>query len=139
MLTDYSLTIRNSWLFLRIGHNSEELHFTMHYIKMKHSSKDFFRKCDQIWRKLRIWSYLLKKSLMTSFIFCAVIAASNLMLQHLHDLMLCVSKSKFPFSQTFYFDINQNSWRIFLEQLKCLGKLPNRQMYNKTIRKSRVS
>ena len=32
--------------------------------KMKFSIKDFFRKCDQILRKLRIWSYLLKKSLM---------------------------------------------------------------------------
>ena len=26
--------------------------------------KDFFSKCDQIRRKLRIWSHLLKKSLM---------------------------------------------------------------------------
>ena len=34
--------------------------------------KYFFSKCDQICRKLRIWSYLLKKSLMENFIFCAV-------------------------------------------------------------------
>ena len=37
--------------------------------------KDFFSKCDQICRKLRIlriWSHLLKKSLMKNFIFCAV-------------------------------------------------------------------
>ena len=40
--------------------------------KMKFSIKDFFSKCDQIRRKLRIWSHLLKKSLMESFIFCAV-------------------------------------------------------------------
>ena len=40
--------------------------------KMKFSIKDFFRKCDQIRRKLRIWSPLLKKSLMENFIFCAV-------------------------------------------------------------------
>ena len=32
--------------------------------KMKFSIKDFFSKCDQIRRKLRIWSYLLKKSFM---------------------------------------------------------------------------
>ena len=30
--------------------------------KMKFSIQDFFRKCDQIHRKLRIWSHLLKKS-----------------------------------------------------------------------------
>ena len=34
--------------------------------------KDFFRKCDQIHRFLRIWSHLLKKSLMENFIFCVV-------------------------------------------------------------------
>ena len=39
---------------------------------MKFSIKDFFSKCDQISRKLRIWSRLLKKSLMEIFIFCAM-------------------------------------------------------------------
>ena len=29
----------------------------------KFSIKDFFSKCDQIGRKLRIWSHLLKKNL----------------------------------------------------------------------------
>ena len=31
--------------------------------KMKFSIKDFFSKCDQMRRKLRIWPHLLKKSL----------------------------------------------------------------------------
>ena len=39
---------------------------------MKYSIKDFFRKCDQMRNILRIWSHLLKKSLMENFIFCAV-------------------------------------------------------------------
>ena len=39
---------------------------------MKFSIADFFSKCDQIRRKLRIWSHLLKKSLRENFIFCAV-------------------------------------------------------------------
>ena len=34
--------------------------------------KDFFSKCNPIRRKLRIWSHLLKKSLIENFIFCAV-------------------------------------------------------------------
>ena len=34
--------------------------------------KDFFSKCDQIRSFLQIWSHLLKKFLMGSFIFCAV-------------------------------------------------------------------
>ena len=37
--------------------------------KMKFPIKDFFSTCDQICRKLRIWSHLLKKSLMENFIF----------------------------------------------------------------------
>ena len=39
---------------------------------MKFFIKDFFSKCDHIRQKLRIWSHLLKKSLMENFIFCAV-------------------------------------------------------------------
>ena len=37
--------------------------------KMKFSIKDFLSKCDQIRRKLRIWSHLLKKSLMENLVF----------------------------------------------------------------------
>ena len=40
--------------------------------KMKFLIKDFFSKCDQLRRKLRAWWHLLKKSLMTEFIFCAM-------------------------------------------------------------------
>ena len=43
--------------------------------KMKFSVKDFLSKCDQIRRNLRIWSHLLKKSLMENFIFYAVRSA----------------------------------------------------------------
>ena len=40
--------------------------------KMKFSFEDFYSKCDQIPSFLRIWSNLLKKSLIENFIFCAV-------------------------------------------------------------------
>ena len=43
--------------------------------KMKFSIKDFFSKCDQICSFLRIWSHLLKKSLMENFIFKQCILA----------------------------------------------------------------
>ena len=39
---------------------------------MKFFIKDFFSKFYQIRSFLRIWSYLLKKSLMENFDFCAV-------------------------------------------------------------------
>ena len=43
---------------------------------MKFSIKDFFSKCDQIRSFLRIWSHLLKKSLIENFI-CAVNLTGN--------------------------------------------------------------
>ena len=36
--------------------------------KLKFSIKDFFSKCDQIRSLLRIWSHLLRKSLIENFI-----------------------------------------------------------------------
>ena len=45
--------------------------------KVKFSIKDFFCKCDQIRSFLRIWSHLLKKSSMESFIFRAVEVAQT--------------------------------------------------------------
>ena len=44
--------------------------------KMKFFIKHFFSKCDQIRRKLWIWSHLLKKSLMGNFIFWVVFMKS---------------------------------------------------------------
>ena len=46
--------------------------------KMKFSIKDLFSKCDQSRRKMRIWSHLLKKSLMENLIFCAACCGSKL-------------------------------------------------------------
>ena len=46
--------------------------------KMKFSIKDSFSKYDQTRRKLRIWSHLLKKSLMENFIFCTLRAIQYL-------------------------------------------------------------
>ena len=44
------------------------------HCKRKFSITDFFSKCDQIRRKLRICSHLLKKSVMENFIFfCEVL------------------------------------------------------------------
>ena len=52
--------------------NSCNIHCTHKKKKTKFFIQDFFSKCDQIHRKLRVWSHLLKKSLMEKFIFCAV-------------------------------------------------------------------
>ena len=50
--------------------------------KLKFSIKDFFSKCDQTRSFLRIWSYLLKKSLMENFIFlCSAVSPRYWQLQ----------------------------------------------------------
>ena len=46
--------------------------------KMKFSIYDFFNKCDQIRRKLRIWSHLLNKSLMENIFYAACVVAVGL-------------------------------------------------------------
>ena len=47
--------------------------------KIKFSIKDFFSKCRQIHSFLRIWSHLLKKSLMENFFFfCSAFSLCNL-------------------------------------------------------------
>ena len=43
----------------------------------KFSIKDFFSKCDQIRRKLRVRSHLMKKSLIENYIFCTLINTIN--------------------------------------------------------------
>ena len=62
--------IDNVFFFFR-GHKICKV-WTYTAQKIKFTIKDFFSKCDQIRRKLRVWSHFLKKSLMEKFIFCAV-------------------------------------------------------------------
>ena len=54
--------------------------------KMKSSIKDFFSKCDQIRRFLRIWSHLLEKSLIESFIFYVVKCQHNASIHNVFKL-----------------------------------------------------
>ena len=56
-----------------IQESSRVVHHVYTTQKNKFSTKDFFSKCDQIRCFLRIWSHLLKKSLMENFIFGVVI------------------------------------------------------------------
>ena len=76
-ITDYIFLLVGSWFILIIGliHTGGNCMFSRIYPaqKMKFSIKDFFSKCDQIRSFLRIWSHLLKRSLMENFVFCAVL------------------------------------------------------------------
>ena len=52
---------------------------------LKFSIKDFFSKCNQIHSFQRIWSYLVKKSLMENFTFCAVVGLFLKIFLELHE------------------------------------------------------
>ena len=64
--------IKASMLILKAPEEIVAKNFKITAQKMKFSIKDFSSKCDQIRRKLWIWSHLLEKSLMENFIFRAV-------------------------------------------------------------------
>ena len=65
---EFYLTVLFSWISKNVFY-LESLWFSTTR-KIKFSIKDFFSKCDQIRRKLRTWSHLLKKSSMENFISC---------------------------------------------------------------------
>ena len=65
----YSIWIKHAIIrLLREKEDCDREHCT----KTELSIKDFFSKCDQIRGFLRIWSHLLKKSLMENFSFYVV-------------------------------------------------------------------
>ena len=58
--------------------------------KMKFSIKDFFSKCDQMRSFVRIWSPLLKKSLMENLILCEVNVFSWLWPDMFRHFQICL-------------------------------------------------
>ena len=73
----------SSMVFFHLSSNDKRAYWALDAFlytaqKLKFSIKDFFiSKCDQIYSFLRIWSHLLKKSLMGNVIFCAVVTTQT--------------------------------------------------------------
>ena len=65
----YSFDLNDSYMLATMLVVYDEPYLTDTAQTMMFSIKDFLSKCDQIRRKLRIWSHLLKKSLMENFSF----------------------------------------------------------------------
>ena len=74
--------------------------------KMKLFNKDFFTKCDQFCRKLRIWSHFLRKSLMENLIFlCSVLLQVIYLITLVYSIDNCWNYEtllKSSAGQTFY-------------------------------------
>ena len=79
------------------------MHYNLFYTaqKMKFSIKYLFSTCDQIRRKLRVWSHLLKKLLMENFISCAVLCELYLVytITEIRDLLLFLFGQFWGFNQ----------------------------------------
>ena len=80
---------------------------------MKFSIKDFFSKCNQIYRKLQILSHLLKKSLMENFIFCVVLRVFDETFEFLANLepaddSAVISDSEIILPEIPAYDINKD-------------------------------
>ena len=86
--------------------------------KMEFSIKDFLSKCDQIRRKLQIWSHLLKKSLNGKLRFCPVSFFCTIFKNYVHfsgsaEILVARRVPKyFPLFQNFW----QNSLLYIMEK-----------------------
>ena len=123
---------------------------------MKFSIKDFFSKCDQIRRKLLIWSHLLKKSIMENFVFRSVlvnqgsvlgtlvfnIVLGTLSLYHKQQSMQwCWSNTWRSINNTFYkailnLEVNCATIQICKNgclRIACLSILGNDQLHKNNI------
>ena len=79
--------------------------------KMKFCIKDFFSKCDEIRSFQRIWSHLMKKSLMENCIFCVVHLYHQMMMNELM-MMNCFCRMV-NWRKTFSFRFNVDHCQRF--------------------------
>ena len=91
--------------------------------KMKFSITDFFSKCDQIRRKLRIWSHLQNKSLMENFNFCAVHKKMNWLKRIRKKMPIIKYSLKLPFfSRHLPLCIRKTKYKKSMQLLHCCIK-----------------
>ena len=84
--------------------------------KMEFFIRNFFSKCDQICQKLRIWSYLLKTSLMENFFFFCSLRFFDYYFQQ-----VLIQKISVDISDMFFG--GEKSFRVSLYVVKRLHRL----------------
>ena len=68
----WGLSKRNIYMSPEIARKPLKVFSKPHCTKKEVFIKNFFSKCDQVHKKLRIWPHLLKKSVIENFIFFVV-------------------------------------------------------------------
>ena len=89
--------------------------------KMKFSIRDFSSKCDQILRKLQIWSHLLEKSLMEKFIFFC-----SKSFTHYLVILLLERIYNFILEKVFLCGCSLVSFKV----LACIGKITGKGLHH---------
>ena len=84
---------------------------------MKFSIKYFFSKYDQIHNFLRIWSHLLKKSLIETIIFFAILPAKKLEYFGWNDIVNLAQNSIFDIFLLLKINIEEEKLRLELPEL----------------------
>ena len=108
--------------------------YVTHCTKMKFFIKDFYSESGQICIFLRIWSHLLKKSLMEHFIFCTVTFDQRCCLEYLESVWWYSTHMRRSQSAA---NINSSSrcyafhWKIYYVVVKLCFKLLNRKWVQK--------
>ena len=95
---------------------------------MKFCIKDFCNKCDQIYSFLLIWLHLLKKSLMESFNFCAVVLREKIYLKLVFFIMSQLCFSYFA-EQRLVFSSNSPKKKLFILPLSLREKCPYSEFF----------
>ena len=103
--------------------------------KRKFSTKDFFSKCDQILRKLRVWSHLRTKSLMENLIFSASVQElpnSANSLSHFYLSLIALRKDT-GCQQVLKKDIIKCFWRTCLKLVFLQSTIREAQVWNRVL------
>ena len=95
--------------------------------KMKSTITSFFSKCDQILRKVRSWSHLLKKSLMENYIFVQCFLMLNFYFSWKYKKILWFSDAfRRNKNETLArYGLREASLKIFFWQVSCRYLKPN--------------
>ena len=114
-------TIDGTNVFIKAPISESWLYYTAQ--KMKFCITNFFSKYDQIRRKLRIGSDLLKKSVSENFIFCVVLLLMRTEIFHQYTVCrgipLAIRWYRYRFRTNGIISKSKQQWNVVTAKSKC--------------------
>ena len=124
---------------MRLTHTNKQLEGDSTAQKMNFSIKDFCSKCDQIRRKLQIWSHLWKKSLIKNLTFLCSVCICRHLLKSMNPRTFSLSvlisntarmKKLFSYQETFNCKLETSTLYVTLcqhKRISCYININNRK------------